>query len=233
VLIRIKAFGLNRSELFTRRGLSLDVVFPRILGIEAVGLVEEAPRAEFAKSDIVATAMGSMGRNFDGWYAGYTCVPAEQVYFWWWSSFGYTAASACTRPWCCGRPAPVVIPLLFALPILALLGFAHAGEAVLTRLASDAGWRALVEQNLLVLQELRHRLDVIADAVFLTYGAAGAAAVAAFASNIARRRHSRILVSYDGGLFAIGRAGMSGLDVSRAKDIPHATPPLPLSVDSE
>jgi NADPH:quinone reductase-like Zn-dependent oxidoreductase len=43
VLIRVKAFGLNRSELFTRQGLSPGVVFPRVLGIEAVGLVEEAP----------------------------------------------------------------------------------------------------------------------------------------------------------------------------------------------
>jgi NADPH:quinone reductase-like Zn-dependent oxidoreductase len=79
VLIRVKAFGLNRSELFTRQGLSPDVVFPRVLGIEAVGLVEEAPGGEFSKGDIVATAMGGMGRNFDGGYAEYTCVPSRQV----------------------------------------------------------------------------------------------------------------------------------------------------------
>jgi NADPH:quinone reductase-like Zn-dependent oxidoreductase len=79
VLIRVKAFGLNRSELFTRQGLSPGVVFPRVLGIEAVGLVEAAPGAEFAKGDIVATAMGGMGRDFDGGYAEYTCVPAAQV----------------------------------------------------------------------------------------------------------------------------------------------------------
>ncbi len=40
VLIRVKAFGLNRSELFTRQGHSPNVKFPRILGIEAVGIVE-------------------------------------------------------------------------------------------------------------------------------------------------------------------------------------------------
>ena len=79
VLIRVKAFGLNRSELFTRQGLSPDVIFPRILGIEAVGLVEEARGAEFSKGDVVATAMGGMGRNFDGSYAEYTCVPTSQV----------------------------------------------------------------------------------------------------------------------------------------------------------
>ena len=79
VLIRVKASGLNRSELFTRQGLFPGVSFPRILGIEAVGVVEEAPGAEFGKGDIVATAMGGMGRKFDGGYAEYTCVPVTQV----------------------------------------------------------------------------------------------------------------------------------------------------------
>jgi NADPH:quinone reductase-like Zn-dependent oxidoreductase len=79
VLIRVRAFGLNRSELFTRQGLSPNVRFPRILGIEAVGVVEGAPGGEFARGETVATAMGGMGRDFDGSYAEYTCVPATQV----------------------------------------------------------------------------------------------------------------------------------------------------------
>ena len=79
VLIRVKAFGLNRSELFTRQGHSPSVKFPRILGIEAVGLVEEAPGDGFSKGDVVATAMGGMGRQFDGSYAEYACVPVSQV----------------------------------------------------------------------------------------------------------------------------------------------------------
>ncbi|MGB6026679.1 MAG: zinc-binding alcohol dehydrogenase family protein, partial [Candidatus Sulfotelmatobacter sp.] len=79
VLIRVKAFGLNRSELFTRQGHSPGVKFPRVLGIEAVGLVDEAPGGEFREGDIVASAMGGMGRQFDGGYAEYTCVPAKQV----------------------------------------------------------------------------------------------------------------------------------------------------------
>jgi len=79
VLIRVKAFGLNRSELFTRLGYSPGVKFPRVLGIEAVGLVEEAPGGEFRKGDIVASVMGGMGRQFDGGYAEYTCVPSKQA----------------------------------------------------------------------------------------------------------------------------------------------------------
>jgi NADPH:quinone reductase-like Zn-dependent oxidoreductase len=79
VSIKVKAFGLNRSELFTRQGHSPGVSFPRILGIEATGIVEYAPSGEFKKGQIVATAMGGMGRQFDGGWAEYTCVPATQV----------------------------------------------------------------------------------------------------------------------------------------------------------
>ncbi len=79
VLIRVRAFGLNRSELFTRQGRSPGVRFPRVLGIEAVGAVESAPGGEFEEGQTVATAMGGMGRAFDGGYAEYTAVPANQV----------------------------------------------------------------------------------------------------------------------------------------------------------
>ncbi|MCZ6669957.1 MAG: zinc-binding alcohol dehydrogenase family protein [Acidobacteria bacterium] len=79
ILIKVKAFGLNRSELFTRQGHSPSVTFPRILGIEAVGVVEAAPGGEFQPGNRVATAMGGMGRAFDGGYAEYTLVPATQV----------------------------------------------------------------------------------------------------------------------------------------------------------
>jgi NADPH:quinone reductase-like Zn-dependent oxidoreductase len=79
VLIRVMAFGLNRSELFTRRGLSPGVEFPRVLGIEAAGLIAEAPGGQFREGQVVATAMGGMGRQFDGSYAEYVCVPAAHV----------------------------------------------------------------------------------------------------------------------------------------------------------
>jgi len=79
VLIRVKAFGLNRSELFTRQGHSPNVKFPRVLGIEAAGIVEDSPSGEFQQGDVVLTAMGGLGREFDGGYAEYTCVPSGQV----------------------------------------------------------------------------------------------------------------------------------------------------------
>lgn len=79
VLIRVMAFGLNRSELHTRLGLAEGVTFPRVPGIEAVGVVAECPGGEFAAGQQAAALMGGMGRVFDGGYAEYTCVPAAQV----------------------------------------------------------------------------------------------------------------------------------------------------------
>ena len=79
VLIEVRAFGLNRSELHTRLGLAQGVTFPRVLGIEAVGVVAAAPGGEFEPGRQVAAMMGGMGRTFDGGYAEYTCVPASVV----------------------------------------------------------------------------------------------------------------------------------------------------------
>ncbi|MEV4709453.1 zinc-binding alcohol dehydrogenase family protein [Actinoplanes sp. NPDC049316] len=79
VLIRVKAFGLNRSELHTRLGLAEGVTFPRVPGIEATGVVEAAPGGEFEPGRQVMAMMGGMGRTFDGGYAQFTCVPAGQV----------------------------------------------------------------------------------------------------------------------------------------------------------
>jgi NADPH:quinone reductase-like Zn-dependent oxidoreductase len=80
ILIRVKAFGLNRSEMYTRQGHSPGVKLPRVLGIEAVGLVAgTAAGSAFEEGNVVATAMGGMGRDFDGSYADYTAVPKGQV----------------------------------------------------------------------------------------------------------------------------------------------------------
>lgn len=79
VLIQVHAFGLNRSELHFRRGQANTGSFPRIPGIEATGTVAFAPGGEFAVGDQVATMMGGMGRAFDGGYAEYVVVRAEQV----------------------------------------------------------------------------------------------------------------------------------------------------------
>jgi NADPH:quinone reductase len=79
VLIKVEAFGLNRSELHTRLGLAEGVTLPRVLGIEATGTVAACPGGEVRVGQQVATMMGGMGRTFDGGYGEYTCVPARQA----------------------------------------------------------------------------------------------------------------------------------------------------------
>lgn len=68
VLVAIKAFGLNRSELMTRKGLSPSVSFPRVLGIECVGEIVNDPSGPYKSGQQVAACMGGMGRDFDGSY---------------------------------------------------------------------------------------------------------------------------------------------------------------------
>ena len=79
-LIRIRAYGLNRSEWFTRIGDSPTVKFPRVLGIECVGEIVDAGGLDLDRGATVAAIMGGMGREFDGSYAEYTLVPHECVF---------------------------------------------------------------------------------------------------------------------------------------------------------
>lgn len=44
-LVKIKGFGINHSEIFTREGKSPSVQFLRILGIECVFTLEQVPEA--------------------------------------------------------------------------------------------------------------------------------------------------------------------------------------------
>jgi NADPH:quinone reductase-like Zn-dependent oxidoreductase len=65
VLVRVRAFGLNRSELVTRAGGAADAVkFPRVLGIECVGEMVEAPDAGPSPGQTIVGAMRGMGRDW-------------------------------------------------------------------------------------------------------------------------------------------------------------------------
>ncbi|AMV60361.1 Bifunctional protein: zinc-containing alcohol dehydrogenase [Pediococcus damnosus] len=80
-LIKIKGFGINRSEIFTRNGWSPDVKLPRILGIEGVGKIADTTDAKrLPKGQKVVTLMGGMGRAFDGSYAEYALIPNDNIY---------------------------------------------------------------------------------------------------------------------------------------------------------
>ena len=80
-LVKVKGFGINHSEIFTREGKSPSVKFPRILGIEAVGEVAEtSDPTRFRVGQPVAAIMGEMGRAFDGGYAEYALLPNQHIF---------------------------------------------------------------------------------------------------------------------------------------------------------
>ncbi|WP_329296856.1 alcohol dehydrogenase catalytic domain-containing protein [Streptomyces pseudovenezuelae] len=81
VRIKVRAFGVNESEVTTRKGESdAEVTYPRVPGIEGVGVVDEADEdSGLRPGQQVATMMGGMGRAYDGAYAQYVTVPAPQV----------------------------------------------------------------------------------------------------------------------------------------------------------
>ncbi|QKV72821.1 zinc-binding dehydrogenase [Amycolatopsis sp. Hca4] len=74
-LVRVEGTGLNRSELRTRQGHSPSVRFPRVLGIECVGVVAASTDPRLPEGTTVAAVMGEMGRAFDGGYAEYALLP--------------------------------------------------------------------------------------------------------------------------------------------------------------
>ena len=74
-LVRVHGAGLNRSELRTRQGHSPSVGFPRVLGIECVGIVAASTDPAIPDGTTVAAVMGEMGRAFDGGYAQYALLP--------------------------------------------------------------------------------------------------------------------------------------------------------------
>jgi len=80
VLVKIKAFGINRSEIYTRQGHSPSVKLPRIIGIECVGEIADPSDSTMKKGQRVVSLMGGLGREFNGSYAEYALIPSSQVY---------------------------------------------------------------------------------------------------------------------------------------------------------
>jgi len=82
ILIEVKAFGLNRSELMMREyeGDAPYIQLPRILGIECVGIIEDSSDSHFKRGQKVVALMGGMGRSFDGSYAEYALIPTKNVF---------------------------------------------------------------------------------------------------------------------------------------------------------
>lgn len=82
VLIKIKAFGINHSEVLLRQ---FEVAQPYIKkpivpGIECVGEVIDPSDSGFRKGQRVMALMGGMGRSFNGSYAEYALIPSKIVF---------------------------------------------------------------------------------------------------------------------------------------------------------
>ena len=82
VLIRVKAFGINHSEILLRQ---FEVAQPYIgkpivPGIECAGEVIDPSDSRLVKGQRVMALMGGMGRSFNGSYAEYALLPASHVF---------------------------------------------------------------------------------------------------------------------------------------------------------
>jgi adenylate cyclase len=119
------------------------------------------------------------------------------------------------------RIGGMVLPVLFAIPVLALLGFAEAGKEVVEKLATDPAWRAHIGENLRKVVQVTDPLNALQARILLVYGLLVLAAAGVLAWRMLRER-ALVSVGYDEGFSARGRRGVSLLEMSLANDVPHA-----------
>ena len=115
-----------------------------------------------------------------------------------------------------------VLPVLFAAPILALLGFAESGKEVLAKLATDPAWQTYLIDNIEKIVKVSSRLDVMQTRILSLYGGLLLFALGVCTVRMLRDRMKPVRVAYDGGLSAQGRRGLSILELSLLNDVPHA-----------
>jgi adenylate cyclase len=120
------------------------------------------------------------------------------------------------------RIGGLVLPVLFTMPILALVGFAESGKEVLEKLANDPAWQTHITDNINRIVKVTSRLEELQSQILLTYGGLLVLAAIVSAARMLRNRLTPVRIAYDGGLSAQGRRGLSVLELSRLNDIPHA-----------
>ncbi len=82
VLIKVKAFGLNHSEVLLRQFEVAQsyINTPIVPGIECVGEVADPSDSGFKIGQRVIALMGGMGRSFNGSYAEYALLPISHLF---------------------------------------------------------------------------------------------------------------------------------------------------------
>lgn len=120
------------------------------------------------------------------------------------------------------RIAALVLPCLFAVPILALLGFVESGKEVIQRLADKSEWHQAITENAGRVWAVQKDIAAMQGRVLAAYAALALMAAAVLAFRILRNRRKPVSVAYDEGRVATGRRGLSVLELSRINHIPHA-----------
>ena len=120
------------------------------------------------------------------------------------------------------KVGPVLMPVLFLVPILALLGFVEGGRAALARLDAVPAWQEKVDRLVGLLTTARPEIDTIQYTILLVYTPLLLVAVTLMVMRLLRRRGKPVSVTYDGGIGVAGSAGMTVLEIGLAGDVPHA-----------
>jgi adenylate cyclase len=127
------------------------------------------------------------------------------------------------RPWW-PTAAGFVYPLVFLLPIFALLGFVEAGkEAIALFDGGDPVWAAEASATSARFATLSPRLLVAQNFFFAAYAVALALALVVFVARSHQRRQETAQVQYVEGPTVRASLGWSILEASRANDLPHAS----------
>ncbi|MEH6754225.1 MAG: adenylate/guanylate cyclase domain-containing protein [Alphaproteobacteria bacterium] len=127
------------------------------------------------------------------------------------------------KPWFM-RIMPVLYSLAVLFPVLALLGFVHAGRAVGRMAADDPGFRLDVAIDSTAPEAAQiaylHQLE---SWIFIGLGAAIALTLLARAFRLyLERREGIVRITYPGGRTVSVSPGMTILEASQLNDIPHA-----------
>ena len=120
------------------------------------------------------------------------------------------------------RVGGLVLPVLFAVSILALVGFAESGKEVLEKLATDPAWKAYLTDNIVSVVKFTSKLDMFQSRVLSVYSVLLLLAVGMLVARMQRERMRPVRIAYDGGQSAQGRRGLSILELSILNDVPHA-----------
>jgi NADPH:quinone reductase len=77
VLVKNKAFGINRAEVYMRKGEFGET--HDIIGIEFAGVIEKDPSNTYRSGQKVVSFVGGLARTLGGSYAEYVCVPLKNI----------------------------------------------------------------------------------------------------------------------------------------------------------